>query len=314
MAMARRLAAGDERASALVTLSESVGAYFRGRYAEGLRLGDVAERALTERCVGAVWELGVARHHMLLDLVYMGEMAEARRRLDGLLADALARGDRYAETYLRTGVAPFCALVDDDPRGCREGTLAAVAAWAQPRWVVQIYAALMAVVQAHVYEGDGEAAARELSARWPSLARSLLLGVSLVRVESFRLRARTALTRAASSRGFARVRHAWSASRAIAVMEREPGVPAQPFALLSRAGVAHVRGDLDSARTIVERAAAAFDAADMRLMAACARRRHGVLVGGTVGAAEVATADAWMRSQTIVDPVRMTACLAPGFA
>ncbi|HUQ01082.1 MAG TPA: BREX system ATP-binding domain-containing protein [Kofleriaceae bacterium] len=313
LAAARRASAGDARATAIVTLSESVGAYFRGHYAEGLRLGEIAERALAEHCVGAVWEVGIARHHMLLDLVYMGEMAEAGRRLGGLLTDAHARGDRYADTYLRTGPAPFCALVADDPRGCRDVALGAVAAWAQPRWVVQIYAALMAVVQSHVYEGDGEAAERELAARWPALARSLLLKVSLVRVESFRLRARTALTRATATRGFARTRHAWAASRAIRVIEREPGIPAQPFALLSRAGLAHVRGDLDGARATLVRAAAAFDAADMRLMAACTRRCHGRLVGGTAGAAEVDAADAWMRAQTVVDPVRMTACLAPGF-
>ena len=302
----------DPHPGALVAVADSVGAYFRGRYADGLRLGAAAEEVLTTRCAGAVWELGVVRHHMLLDLVYMGEMAEARRRLAVLLADARGRGDRYAEIYLRTGVAPFCALVEGDARACRDGALAAVAEWAQPRWVVQTYAALMAVVQGHLYDGDGDAAAAELAARWPALARSLLLGVSLVRVEAWRLRARVALTRAAGSRGLARHRHGFAAARAIRVMAAEPGVPAQPFALLSRAGLASVRGDDDGARRGLERAALAFDGADMRLMAACARRRHGMLVGGAAGAAEIAAADAWMQAQTIADPARMTACLAPG--
>jgi tRNA A-37 threonylcarbamoyl transferase component Bud32 len=312
LAAARRAASGDARALAIVTASESIGAYYRGRFASGLRLGAAAEQALSAHCIGAVWELGVVRQHMLLDLVYMGEMAETRRRLAPLLADARARGDRFALTYLRTNVAPVCALVEDDPRRCRDDALAAVAEWTQPRWA-QTFAALVAVVRSHIYEGDGEAAARELAERWPALSRSLMLGVMLMRVESFRLRVHAELTRAAASRGLARLRHAFAAGRAIRTIEREPGVPAQPFALLSRAGLAHVRGDLDAARTTLERAAAALDAADLRLMAACARRCHGRLVGGTAGAAEVAAADAWMHAQSIVDPVRLTACFAPGF-
>jgi hypothetical protein len=75
-----------------------------------------------------------------------------------------------------------------------------------------------------------------------------------------------------------------------------------------------VHGDDDIARTTLELAIGAFDAADMRLMAACARRRHGILVGGTAGDAEVTAGDAWMRAQDVVDPARMTACLAPGFS
>jgi hypothetical protein len=39
-----------------------------------------------------------------------------------------------------------------------------------------------------------------------------------------------------------------------------------------------------------------------------------VLRGGDEGNALVVAADAWMREQTIVDPRRMTATMAPGFA
>ena len=51
----------------------------------------------------------------------------------------------------------------------------------------------------------------------------------------------------------------------------------------------------------------------MLLYAAAARRRLGEMLGGDEGRALVETADAWMRSETIVNPERMTEVFAPGF-
>jgi hypothetical protein len=50
----------------------------------------------------------------------------------------------------------------------------------------------------------------------------------------------------------------------------------------------------------------------MGLYAAAARRCLGLMVGGDEGRDLVAVADAWMAAQTIRNPERMTAMLAPG--
>lgn len=314
LAAARRHAAlcGHPHADGLIATAEMIAAYYGGRYAETLTHADAAEEQLVSRCTHIAWELGVVRHHRLFALVYMGEMAECARRAKTLLADVHDRGDRHGEVYLRSGVMPFCDLVRDDPTACIDGALGAVAAWAQPRWLVQHYSVFMAVTQGHLYRGDGEAAAHEVEARWPALARSLLLGISMVRVETWRLRVRAALLQAQTARGWRRRRLLVAASRALRVITAEPGAPGQPFAPLVRAAIATLQGDEPRAMIELDRAHVAFLAADMRLMAACVRRSRGRLLGGDEGAVLIAEADAWMRRQDIVAPARMAACLAPG--
>jgi len=84
------------------------------------------------------------------------------------------------------------------------------------------------------------------------------------------------------------------------------------LALLLRAGAAATRGETERALSLLEAAETGLAAADMALHAAVARRRRGELLGGDSGRALVAAADAWMASQAIRNPERMTAMLAPG--
>ena len=72
-------------------------------------------------------------------------------------------------------------------------------------------------------------------------------------------------------------------------------------------------GQPDAARVRMGEAAALFQAQEMGLHAAVARRRQGVLLGGDEGRALVAEADAWMAGQQVRNPARLAAVLAPGF-
>jgi hypothetical protein len=84
-----------------------------------------------------------------------------------------------------------------------------------------------------------------------------------------------------------------------------------PLAVLLDASIAACRGQRDRAAELCEAAAKGFDAAGMLLHAAAARRRQGALLEGDKGAALIARADAWMATQAIKNPTRMTAMLAP---
>ena len=84
------------------------------------------------------------------------------------------------------------------------------------------------------------------------------------------------------------------------------------LALLLRAGAAATRGETEQSLSLLEPAETGLAAADMALHAAVARRRRGELLGGDTGRGLVAAVDAWMAGQTIRNPERMTAMLAPG--
>jgi hypothetical protein len=88
---------------------------------------------------------------------------------------------------------------------------------------------------------------------------------------------------------------------------------ASAMALLIRAGTAAVRGDSAAAVVLLTKAVSAYDAVDMGLYAASARRQLGKVVGGDEGRAMIAQADMWMANQDIRDPARMAASIAPGF-
>lgn len=102
------------------------------------------------------------------------------------------------------------------------------------------------------------------------------------------------------------------AGRAAGRLERENAHWADPLAELVRAGIASVENRSEDAARSLSDAERAFEAVDMALYAAVARRRRGELIGGDEGQALVERADDWMRGEGIRNPSGMAMMLAPG--
>jgi ATP/maltotriose-dependent transcriptional regulator MalT len=97
------------------------------------------------------------------------------------------------------------------------------------------------------------------------------------------------------------------ARRDISAMEREGGRAARAVAAALRAQLFAVEGRMDAAAEKLDTAEAALRAVGMTLLAAAAQRRRGEWLGGERGRVLREAADAWMRSQRIADPARLTA-------
>jgi tetratricopeptide (TPR) repeat protein len=308
LALAERLDMPRELGLAYVTAGSSN--LLRGRWKKSAEYLQRADRVLRERCTGVLWELTTCQTLLLSALIYLGDLAEATRRLPLMLGDAQERGNLYAATEARTR-ANFCWLAADDPDRARREATEALQRWSRQGFHRQHNNALIAHANTDLYVGDAEAARQRVEAQWPILARTLILRVQLFRVESHYLRARAALAVAASSAHGVDDLLRFSEARA-GEIAREKMPWSDPFVPLLRGAAAAIRRDTTGAAVLLRAAAAGFEAADMGLYAAVTRRRLGELLGGSEGARLVSEMDAAMIARGVARPDRVANVLAPG--
>ena len=293
-------------------LAAGFAAFLQGRWHDARAQLSEAEAIFRERCRGVAWELDSVDLFSLWTRYYLGEMTDLARLLPSRVQEAAARGDRYGVTNLRTRVAHVVALCADDPASAEREAREAVEAWSHRGFHAPHYYQLYAEAQADLYRGDPQAAALLMGARWPLLAKSLLLKVQFIRLEALHLRARVLLAAARTGGGVdgARLDAALADAQRI---ERAHMPWATPLATLLRAGARCIVGDGESAAELLAAAARQLDGAGMALYATVARWRLGHLLDGADGYALVTAANEWMRSQRVREPRRLAAVLAPGF-
>jgi len=310
--LARQLNQPSAIAHAL--LSAGTVAYLAGgEWRRAASLCAEGEAIFRDRIPGSTWAKTTIRRFWLGSLMYLGELAELRRRLDEFLGDARDRGNRYALTDMRARLN-LAWLIADDPAEGRRQLDEAMRDWTTDGFHVQHFNALLSRVQADLYEADPASALRRLEHTWPALAGSLLMRIQLVRAEAHQLRARATLARLSTTAPTATTTreavHAVRRDIDLLAREKVPWIDA--IAALLRAGLARVTGDQAAAHTALRAAIAGFQAQDMQLHAATARRQLGRLLGGSEGERLLADAESWMATQTIRDPSRIARVFAPG--
>jgi eukaryotic-like serine/threonine-protein kinase len=300
-------------AMGIAALAGGLADFFSGRWKGArVRLGN-AEAILSERCKGVAWELNMSRFYTLISLIYMGEMAEAARRLPAILNDAKERGDVWATTNLQILVSYLMFLVADDIESARREAAEAIDRWSHQGIHNQHWHNLLAQGEIALYAQDGPAAWKLITERYPSLQRSLTLRPQVSLISAMRLRARCALA-AASKEQTTTVRNQLlqSAEKDAQRIEREKMAWGNALAQIIYAGVAAARGQAQKAITLLAKAAIECETNDMLLFAAVARRRRGELLGDDEGLNLVAEANAWMIKRKVQSPDRIAAMLAPG--
>ncbi|MFZ5470650.1 MAG: serine/threonine-protein kinase PknK [Myxococcota bacterium] len=296
IAAAEKLAAkvGDARLLGLVSFCAGLTEFLVGRWREAQAHAERAERIFHDVGSGLTWEAVNARLFSVWSLFYLGEIGALRRKLPAMVAEAQERGDLYSATSLRSGLANVALLAADDVEGARREVREVMGRWSKQGFHFQHYWGLLSQGMIGLYANEAAGALAHMEAEWGALERALLLRIQNVRIEAWHLRARLALAAGKVDEAL-RIAHR---------IHRERIDYAAPIALCLQAGAA---GDHERFR----QAERLFEAQQMPLFAAAAKRQAGELLGGDEGRALIEAADGWMRGQDIARPERMAAMLAP---
>src|SRR5712664_300362 len=301
--------AAHPHATGLAVWARGMSAYLVGHWKESVELCERAVEVLRDQCTGVTWELTIAHRFMLSSLMFLGELVEVSRRVPQLLAAALEQGNLFAATDLRTRMNSIW-LAADDPDRARDEVIAALTSWARKGFHLQHYSSLVALAQIELYTGDYEVAWKHIEGQVKPLEKSMLLRIQGLRIDAMQLRARLAL---GSAIGNQTKRQLQIAEQLADKIEHENMGYSNPLATLVRAGIAKKRGDDLRAAALISQAIEGFEASNMALYAATARRRLGEVVGGDRGAELVRQADDWMSKQQIKNPAAVANLMAPGF-
>ncbi len=285
--------------------------FFEGAFERSCKEFASADEACRAAEVHHPIEVNTIRLTWLGALRELGSLAEWRKLLPGFLRDAEQRGDHFADTSIRR-VSFLISLADGEPERARrevENT-----SWPTPpgHFHMQDWMELQARVEIALYEGSALTVSRWALDRFERLRGSLLFYARTLRHTANALWARLLL--ALASDPAHRNKALRRASRLSKKLRRGGADNAAVWALMIDAAVARQRGDDRRAKKLLEQAECDSGRHGFRMCCAAVRFRLAELIGGDLGEARRAQADAWGEREGVVDLRRLAEVMAPGFS
>ncbi len=308
---ARRLAVqtADPLALACVEHHDGVACFAAGRFRDALTHADAALALFRDRCTGTTKEQSLCRALALRSLLALGDLTERARRAFAWQRELDGAGDGLESIEAALSFAPL-RLAGGEPERAASEVRAALRAFGRElapdhEASLQHLAALLFETRAALYQGLPIEARRRLDLGLPAIERAHLLRHRSARVEVLELRGIVA----AAAGGLETDRRLAEpalrlAEGCAARLDREQVRHTVAAAALIRARIARACDLPDAALALLRVAAGAYDAADMKLHAACARRDQGRILGGAEGLARVMAADATLESEGVREPSR----------
>jgi eukaryotic-like serine/threonine-protein kinase len=289
----------------------SFAAVVQGRADEALELSDRAAKAILTVGPGMYWALRAVQLNALWALADLGRLDELSCRLERIVAEAVACGDVWTATTLRTGGSFTLAwLGKHTPDEIRAWVAEGIQRWTRRVYHNQHAFAAWTLVVLDLYEGKGRAAYDRMAPEFVRSQRALKFKMEVVHTQARFLRGRAALLAAAQSSGHERRRLLAVARGDARWLWGKGPVHTHHQAAALDAGIADVMGERDrclaALRDTVERARAARHS----LGVAAAQVRLGGLLGDT-GEGTRQEGEAFLRSQGVADPARMARMLVP---
>jgi hypothetical protein len=188
-----------------------------------------------------------------------------------------------------------------------------MARWSPRGFHLQHWHELLALTFIDLYDGQPERALERIRSQWQPLRRSMLMRLQITAGQARYLRATASLAVAARV-GPSGDPHVEAALRDAEALETIGARWTIAHAALVRGSAASLRGDAGEAERALAAAMEGFEALELKLFAAVARRRLGEVRGGAEGAALAHAADAWMTAEGVVRPDAIARMIAPSKA
>jgi len=291
--------------------TEAMNLHLAGHFPNAVDLLERAAIQFRDRTSGTRFELNSLRMFRLVDLRFMGRFRELRAGCLEQLRDARSRGDRYSEATLRRSFNQIWLAAGevDRARGDLEGL-----EWIAPEggYHLQHWYDLRSRAEIDLYADCAVDTRSRAADGLRALERSMLLRVQSVRFDYYWLLARLLLCEIDSgAEPRPRLR---AAARCAHRLRIEAVCHARTAASLVEAAVAHHSHEPEETVRLLERAAAIAEEEDLGVFTAVARHRAGSLIGGERGAELMGECSAWMRGESVRDPVAIARLFAPGFS
>jgi serine/threonine protein kinase len=248
-------------------------------------------------------------------LLELGELREARERLDPAAKDARNHNDALVSYWVHTHPLKFAFLIASDDRA---GTEAFVERQRQlsdqhPHFKALRWAYVYCRAEAELYWGSAASALELVKRDWSTLTR---VGYPIFNVWALNLRARAAFGAAAllpagSQRGRL-LRCASAMARSLRWKHNRSLV--EPIVLLLLASRALLQERPVVARETLEAALLVLDSRGSKLIAASARYCWGLMLGGDEGLTTRAAASEVLQREGVRDPHKWSLWTLPGFA
>lgn len=301
---------GDLRVQAHCTFSAGLTHYCAGNWAQAAQLLDEAENLFMNHCHGVAFELTALRSVAMHNGFMLGKLRSSSALLSRYLQEADSRDDRFSGALLAGAALPIVQLMQDQIEHSSNEVEDRIRRLNFPGIGTFHINAVMWKVNAFLYSGQGSSAQQCRRQELPGSIRFAMKYAQITRIIDLDMQGRCILAAAReSSRDGARSLRQLAAH--IRALDRERRPWADAYARNLRAASLCLQGNKEEAAREWEQAAQAFEAADMKLYAAVARRRQGQLQGSGEGRELVAAAEQLMREEEVRNPARWSNMLAP---
>ncbi|MEM9558165.1 MAG: protein kinase [Acidobacteriota bacterium] len=296
-------------AASLTEMAAGMRSCSKGHWSEAARQLARAEAALRENRRGIAWELDTVRQFRAVAWLHAGRWRELFAELPQLMAQAREAEDLFLELHLSHWVESLRLVAEDRADEAAERLHTAEGGEIGDGFYYQHFGVLVAATRIALYRGDGAEALRLVEARWPALTASLLQRIEMVLVQSHDLRGRAALAAAdATTDERTRRRLLGVVEESARALVRAESTWARSLATALRGGAAAQAGDRDRAFEALEVARTGFEACEMSVHAAAARRMLGLL---REDESAIAAADDELGRFGIERPAAMTRVVLP---